>query len=171
VTAKRLAAVAALIATVVGANAATSRYGLVPVGFGLVATAGTFAAGLSLIARDVVQDAAGRLAAAAAVLVAAALSALVAAPALAVASGVAFAVSELADGMIYTPLRKRGWAVAVLSSSAVGAIVDTLLFVSIAFGAAAVTAPTVAGQLLVKVVYGAAAVVLARAVVQRAVLR
>ena len=45
-------AAAAYLLTVVAANWLTDRYGLVPVGFGLLVTAGTFAAGLSLVCRD-----------------------------------------------------------------------------------------------------------------------
>jgi hypothetical protein len=48
------------IATVVAANTLTARYGLIPVALGLTATAGTAAAGLTLLARDRVRHVAGR---------------------------------------------------------------------------------------------------------------
>lgn len=56
----RLAGAAAVFITaVVLANVMTARLGLVDVGFGLMTTAGTFAAGFALLARDIVQQAGG----------------------------------------------------------------------------------------------------------------
>src|SRR2546426_2327420 len=49
----------AYLAAIVLANWATAAHGLVPAGFGLLVTAGTYAAGLTLAVRDAVQDAAG----------------------------------------------------------------------------------------------------------------
>lgn len=139
--------IAAYIAAIVAANWLTNHYGLIPVGFGLTATAGTYCAGAALMLRNLVQDAAGRKAVVAAIVAGAALSALTS-PALAVASGVAFGVSELADTGLYTPLRKRGWARAVIPASLLGALLDTLLFLSIA--GFPVTTPGVMGQLVGK---------------------
>lgn len=64
---RRVVAVAAVVAFVTAANLLTARYGLIPVGFGLSATAGTYAAGLCLTARDWVHDAAGHTAVLAAI--------------------------------------------------------------------------------------------------------
>lgn len=47
--------VAIYAGVIVAANWATATFGLVPVGFGLVVTAGTFAAGAALIVRDRLQ--------------------------------------------------------------------------------------------------------------------
>lgn len=144
----RIGAVTAYIGAIVAANWATSRYGFVPVGFGLMATAGTYFAGFALLLRDVVQDAAGRLAVFLAILAGAVLSYWLASPALAIASGIAFGVSELADFAVYTPLRERGWARAVLASNFVGALIDTYLFLFLA--GFPITSRVVAGQLLGK---------------------
>lgn len=57
----KYAAAFAFLATIVIANWLTTEYGFVAVGFGLTATAGTYAAGLALGFRDVLQDHAGRL--------------------------------------------------------------------------------------------------------------
>lgn len=141
-------AVAAYVSTVLVANWATDRYGLVGVGFGLVTTAGTYAAGLALGIRDAVQDLLGRYGVLAAIALGALLSYLVASPAIATASGIAFAVAEMADLAIYTPLRRRGFTRAVLASNAVGAIVDTFLFLQIA--GSPLTGQVVAGQLVGK---------------------
>lgn len=127
-----VAAVTAFITTAVVANTLTAHLGLVAVGFGLTATAGTWTAGLALTLRDVVHDTWGRAAVFAAIAAAALASAGTAGPRLAIASGVAFAASELADLAVYTPLRRRGWIRAVLASNTVGAVVDSLLFLTLA---------------------------------------
>jgi hypothetical protein len=143
-------AVVLYVAAIVAANWLTSRYGLVPVGFGLTVTAGTYAAGIALFARDIVQDTAGRRA----VIVGIAIGALLTwatSPALAVASAVAFLLAEAADMVVYTPLRARGWARAVLASNAVGAVVDTLAFLALA--GFPVTVGSVGGQLIGKLAW------------------
>lgn len=138
----------AYLSCIVAANWLTARYGFVPVGLGLAATAGTYAAGAAFVARDAVQDTSGRLLTIAAVVVGAALSWWISTPALAIASGVAFLLSEIADMAIYTPLRKRGYIRAALASNLVGSTVDTLVFLWLAgFGLAWLT---VAGQLVGK---------------------
>jgi queuosine precursor transporter len=143
-------AVAAYVGSIVLANWMTDTFGLVAIGFGLAVTAGTFAAGAALILRDAVQQTAGRWVAVAAIVVGAAVSAATSTPAIAVASGVAFLVSELVDMAVFTPLRHRSLAGAVLASSVVSAPVDTVLFLHIAgFG---VTWQAVLGQFLVKTV-------------------
>lgn len=161
------AAVAVFVALVVTANWLTATYGLIPVGLGLMATAGTWCAGLVLVARDLVHDTAGRLAVLGCIVVGAALSAWLTAPQLAVASGVAFAVSELADFAVYQPLRRRGWARAVLASSLVGALVDTVLFLWLAGFPIAEALP---GQLFAKTV-AIASVVLVGVLVRLALPR
>jgi hypothetical protein len=125
-------AAALFLACVIAANWLTATFGLVPIGLGFTVPAGTFAAGLALLARDVVQDAAGRRAVVVVIVAGAALSWLVAGGRIAVASGVAFGLSELADMAVYTPLRHRGWNRAVIASNAVGGAVDSLLFLGIA---------------------------------------
>ena len=140
-------AVSVFAACVAAANWLTSRYGFVPVGLGLSATAGTYAAGLCLLARDWVHDSAGRAAVLAAIGAGGAASAVMAGPRLALASAAAFVLSELADLLVYQPLRRRGWIRAVIASNAVGAPVDTVLFLSLAGFPVWVAVP---GQLLAK---------------------
>jgi len=140
-----------LLSSVVAANALTDRFGLVPVGFGLLVTAGTFTAGVALVARDYVHEYGGLRAVLATVAAAGVVSWLIADPRIALASTVALVVSELADTMVYAPLRSRRWRMAVLASSAVGALADTALFLSLAFGLSALTGQAIGGQLLVKV--------------------
>jgi uncharacterized PurR-regulated membrane protein YhhQ (DUF165 family) len=141
-------AIAGYIGTIVLANWMTTTYGLVPIGFGLMVTAGTFAAGFALILRDAVQVTAGRIAALLAILVGCAVSYVISDPFIAVASAIAFLTSELVDMGLFTPLRRRSIALAVLVSSIVSAPVDTVLFLHIAgFG---VTWQAVLGQFIVK---------------------
>jgi uncharacterized PurR-regulated membrane protein YhhQ (DUF165 family) len=104
---------------------------LAPVGFGLLAPSGVYAAGVSFVARDVVQRAAGRVAALVAIVLGTLLSALVS-PQLALASGSAFLVSELADFAVYTPLQRRRFVLAVLLSGVVGSVVDSVIFLGVA---------------------------------------
>jgi hypothetical protein len=133
---------------VVAANVLTDALGLVPIGFGLLVTAGTFAAGAALLMRDAVQQAGGRYWVVGAVAVGSVLSYVLADPRIAVASVVAFAASETADSAVFTPLRRRGLPTAVLASSVVAAPLDTVLFLSVA--GFPVTPAAVAGQFIVK---------------------
>lgn len=148
-----LLAVGAFVAFAALSNVLSSRYGLVPVGFGLVASAGTFTAGLALGARDLIQRWGGRRASLVAIAAGSALSLLVGADGrIALASCVAFAVSEVIDLLVYTRARlKGGHDGAVLASNTVAAPVDTLVFLALAgfpFGLAAL-----AGQMIGKLVY------------------
>jgi uncharacterized PurR-regulated membrane protein YhhQ (DUF165 family) len=104
---------------------------LAPVGFGLSAPSGVYAAGVAFVARDVVQRAAGRRVALAAIAVGTLLSVLVN-PRLAAASGAAFLFSELADFAVYTPLQRHSFPAAVLASGVVGSVVDSLIFLGVA---------------------------------------
>jgi len=105
-----------------------------PGGHPLMAPSGVLMIGLALVLRDMVQRRLGRGVALAAIVAGALLSAAVAPPQLVVASGTAFLLSELADFAVYTPLQARGLVLAVLASSVVGLIVDSVLFLWLAFG-------------------------------------
>jgi uncharacterized PurR-regulated membrane protein YhhQ (DUF165 family) len=131
------------LACILVANYVTTELGMVPVGFGLEATAGTYVIGVSFILRDLLQDTIRRelplrtdwqvarplllL-----ILLGGFLSFLVADPRIALASAVAFTCSEVADLLIYTPLRRQGFLRALTFSNVVGAVLDTVLFLWIA---------------------------------------
>lgn len=121
------------IAVIVLANWAIETFGIVPVGFGLLAPAGVYFAGLVFTLRDLTQEQLGRRWTIGAMLVGAGLSALVS-PMFALASGTAFLLSELADFAVYTPLRERNWLFAVALSNTVGLTIDSALFLTLAFG-------------------------------------
>lgn len=154
VKARAVLAIGGYIATIVAANWMTATFGLVPIGFGLAVTAGTFAAGAALILRDAVQTQAGKVTVLAAIIAGIVVSYFLSDPFIAIASAVAFAASELVDFAVFTPMRRRSLALAVLVSSVVSAPVDTVLFLHIAgFG---VTWQAVLGQFLVKTLMAAA---------------
>lgn len=134
------------VAGVVLANVLTEHFGLVSAGFGLVTTAGTYAAATVLVSRNLSQDSIGRGRVLALMGLGVALSWWLASPQLAVASGVAFGLSELADMGIYTPMRNKGRSRAVALASTVGGVVDTYIFLWIA-GFPLIAAP---GQIIVK---------------------
>jgi uncharacterized PurR-regulated membrane protein YhhQ (DUF165 family) len=119
---------------------------LIPVAPGLMAPSGVLMIGLALVLRDLVQRRLGLGWAAGAILAGAALSALLAPPRLVLASALAFLLSEMADLAVYTPLQRRGLTRAVLASGAVGLVVDSLIFLWVAFG----SLDFLAGQVLGK---------------------
>ena len=133
------------VATIILANWAISTFGVVPVGFGLMAPAGVYFAGLAFTLRDLLQDVAGTRAVLAGILVGAALSGFISAG-FAIASAAAFLFSELADFAVYTPLLRRGWLTAVVASNAVGLTVDSILFLWLAFGSLAFLPGQIVGK-------------------------
>jgi uncharacterized PurR-regulated membrane protein YhhQ (DUF165 family) len=107
---------------------------VIPVAPGLMAPSGVTMIGLALVLRDLVQRRLGVGIAIVAINVGAALSAVIAPPALVIASTVAFLMSEFADLAVYTPLARRGLVAAVVASSMVGLVVDSIVFLYLAFG-------------------------------------
>lgn len=131
----------------VGTSCVANGPCLVPVGFGLMAPSGVMAIGAALVLRDLVQRRAGIAVSLICVLTGAVLSALFAPPALVLASAAAFLVSELADFAVYTPLARRSFALAILMSCTAGALIDSALFLWLAFGSLSF----IAGQTIGKI--------------------
>ena len=107
---------------------------LVPVWPGIMAPSGVLMVGLALVLRDIVQRRLGPLAGLGAIAVGALISATLAPPAIVLASVAAFLLSELADFAVYTPLQRRRFVTAVFASSVIGLVVDSLVFLHLAFG-------------------------------------
>lgn len=107
---------------------------LVPVAPGLMAPSGVLLIGAALVLRDLVQRRLGVEFGIAAIVVGAAISAGLAPPSLVLASAVAFLISEFADFAVYTPLARRRLVLAVVASSLVGLVVDSIVFLWLAFG-------------------------------------
>lgn len=106
----------------------------IPVWPGIYAPSGVLWVGVALVLRDMVQFFLGRRVSVAAMLLGATLSYVVA-PSLALASATAFLLSESADLLVYTPMVRRGLVVpAVFASSTVGLVVDSIVFLTLAFG-------------------------------------
>lgn len=107
---------------------------LIPVAPGLKAPSGVLMVGLALVLRDLVQRRLGKGWAVVAILAGAVLSGTLAPPTLILASAVAFLLSESVDFIVYTPLQRRRLLLAVTASSLVGLMVDSAVFLWLAFG-------------------------------------
>lgn len=136
---------------------------VIPVGFGLEAPSGVLMVGAALVLRDMVHERLGALWALAAIAVGSVLSAFLASPALVVASVAAFALAELADFAVYTPLRKRNLTAAILASGAVGAVIDSAVFLWLAFGSLAFIEGQIVGKLWMTIA-AAAFIMMARGI-------
>lgn len=166
---RRVLAAVALAGSVLLSNWLTSRYGLVAAGFGLLVTAGTYTAGAALGLRDAVHALGGVRWSLAAIAAGVTVSAVAGDGRIAAASAVAFGLAELADLAVYVPLRRRGWRPAVIASNAVGAVADTVVFLTVA--GFPLTVEAVGGQLLVKAVWCTLAALAVGEVIARAVRR
>lgn len=144
-----LLALAAYIGCVILPNLLIARFGVIDVAPGpwtVMAPAAVLAVGLALVVRDVLHEAAGVRIVLAAIVAGTVLSFLVADARTALASGCAFLLAETLDLGVYSACRRRGWTVAALVSSAAGLVLDSLVFLWLAFGSLAF----LPGQLLGK---------------------
>ena len=139
------AAVAGYLLTVVAANVVSVHWSPLASG-GLLIPAGTVFAGMSLTLRDLVHDVCGPRGVAAGTVVGAGISATLASPQIAVASVVAFTFSEVLDAVVYARVRHRTRLGAAAVSNAVGLVVDTAVFVPLAFGDVAVVPGQIVGK-------------------------
>jgi uncharacterized PurR-regulated membrane protein YhhQ (DUF165 family) len=120
---------------------------LVPVAPDLMAPSGVLTVGAALVLRDVVQRCLGLRFGLLAVAGGTVLSGLVAPASLAIASGTAFALSELADCAVYSPLQRRRLLLAVCASAAVGLVADSIVFLWLAFDSMAFLPGQIVGKL------------------------
>jgi uncharacterized PurR-regulated membrane protein YhhQ (DUF165 family) len=107
---------------------------LVPVAPGLMAPSGVLMIGVALVLRDLVQRRLGTEFGVGAIVAGTALSAAVAPPSLVLASAAAFLISEFIDFAVYTPLARRRLVLAVAASGLIGLVVDSVVFLWLAFG-------------------------------------
>ncbi len=119
---------------------------LIPVAPKLMAPSGVLMIGIALVLRDLVQRRLGVRFAVAAIVIGTALSVIVAPISLVVASASAFLLSELADLAVYTPLARKRMVAAVIASSMVGLVVDSIVFLWLAFGSLEYLAGQVVGK-------------------------
>ena len=121
----------------------------------LRAPAGVLAAGFVFSFRNLTQETLGRRFSVLAILLGAALSWLISGDSdlggplrLPLASGFAFLLSETLDFAVYTPIRRRGWVRAMLASDLAGQVLDSVIFLTSAFGAGGLA--FLAGQIVGK---------------------
>jgi uncharacterized PurR-regulated membrane protein YhhQ (DUF165 family) len=104
-----------------------------PVGFGLQATTGALPIGAAFVLRDYVQCRFGLAASASTVVMGAALAGFLASPMLVVASALAMLVAGFADLLVYTALARRDFVAAVIASSLLSSLIDSAVFLWVAF--------------------------------------
>jgi queuosine precursor transporter len=121
---------------------------LLPVAPGIMAPSGVLMIGAALVLRDLVQRRLGVEFGIAAIVAGAGISAGLAPPSLVVASATAFLLSEFADFAVYTPLARRRLVLAVFASSLIGLVVDSIVFLWLAFGSLEFLAGQIVGKLL-----------------------
>ncbi len=107
---------------------------LLPVMPGVMAPSGVLMIGIALVLRDLVQRRLGVAFGIGAIVVGAGISAVLAPASLVLASAAAFLLSEFADFAVYTPLARRRLVLAVLLSSTAGLLIDSIVFLWLAFG-------------------------------------
>ena len=120
---------------------------LVPVAPGIMAPSGVLMVGAALVLRDLVQRRLGVEFGIGAIVVGAMISAGLAPPSLVLASAAAFLLSEFADFAVYTPLARRRLVAAVVASSIVGLVVDSIVFLWLAFGSMEFLVGQIVGKL------------------------
>jgi hypothetical protein len=120
---------------------------LVPVAPGIVAPSGVLMVGAALVLRDLVQRRLGVEFGIGAIVAGAAISAGLAPTSLVLASAAAFLLSEIADFAIYTPLARRRLVAAVIASSTAGLVVDSIVFLWLAFGSLEILFGQIIGKL------------------------
>ena len=158
-------AFAAYAATIPAANWMIGNFGticvpdgpcLIPLGFGIMAPSGVLMIGLALFLRDVVHEYLGSRYALYAIAIGAMLSYIFADPFIAAASVIAFGVSELSDYAVYAKLRARSKSLGILASGIVGSVIDSMLFLWIAFGSIAHVEGQIVGKIGVTCLVAAA---------------
>jgi hypothetical protein len=107
---------------------------VLPVAPGIMAPSGVMMVGAALVLRDLVQRRLGAGFGLGAIVVGALVSWALAPAALVIASTAAFLLSEFADFAVYTPLARRRLLLAVMASSMAGLVVDSIVFLWLAFG-------------------------------------
>ncbi len=107
---------------------------LLPVVPGIMAPSGVLMIGIALVLRDLVQRRLGVAFGIGAIVVGAGISAVLAPASLVLASAAAFLLSEFADFAVYTPLARRRLVLAVVLSSTAGLVIDSIVFLWLAFG-------------------------------------
>ena len=123
---------------------------VIPVWFSpiIYAPSGVLFAGLAFVLRDVLQRLSGLYLSLFAVICGTILSYLYVDPFLAVAGCSAYFLSEITDTVIYSLIQKYNLILAILTSALVGLIIDSLVFLDIAFHSYTFLPGQIIGKLL-----------------------
>lgn len=136
------------IGSIVLSNLFIGWFGIVPVGFGMQAPAAVWVIGVTMTLRDLTQDQLGIPPVFVGIVAGALVSALFS-PQLALASGAAFLFSEVSDLLVYTPIRLRGHLyLSVVVSNTVGTVLDTCVFLWLAFGSLSMAGGQIWGKMV-----------------------
>lgn len=133
---------------------------LIPVWPGVLAPSGVLVIGVALLLRDLVQRYYGKVAALLCILCGTFLAFTFSPYELALASAASFFLSEFVDFIVYTPLARKYFVAAILLSCTAGAIADSVLFLTLAFG----SLEHLLGQFLGKL-YASMAYIIGRSIV------
>lgn len=111
-------------------------------GFGVYIPSGVIFAGALLTLRDVLHERLGSRMTLVIIFVSAPVIAITTSPALAAASAITYLLAEIIDFYVYRSLRSWNRLVAVAASNVVSSLLDSAIFLSLAFGSAAVASGT-----------------------------
>ena len=114
------------------------------IGWGMVAPSGVLLIGLMIAVRDALHERIGISGTLLFILLASLISAVCAPTTIAVASGVTLLAAETTDALIYQNLRARGRFWAAISSNVVSSLLDSGIFLAVAFGLSAAREGTMA---------------------------
>ena len=118
----------------IGLDNGPGRPRTIPLGLGWEAPSGVIFAGVLLTVRDVIHERIGQIGTLAVIVASAPLTAVTSNKSIAVASVVTFLLAETVDLAIYSALRCRGRTRAVVVSNVVSGLLDSCVFLIVAFG-------------------------------------
>lgn len=139
----------------VGQNNGPNAPHTIPIGWGLHAASGVLLIGAMITLRDALHEQVGIKGTLLVIVVGSIVSALLAPASVALASGITMLAAESADALVYQRLRRRGYMVAAVASNLVSSLLDSALFLIIAYGVTAMrngTYPLTVGKLEVSLV-------------------
>jgi uncharacterized PurR-regulated membrane protein YhhQ (DUF165 family) len=106
----------------------------IPIGWALDAPSGVVLIGVMIAVRDALHERVGLKGTLLVIALGSVVSALLSPAAIAIASGVTLLAAETADALVYQALRQRGRVRAALASNIVSSVVDSAVFLLIAYG-------------------------------------
>lgn len=133
----------------IGSSCSNGQPCIIPVWFAptIYAPSGVLFAGLAFVLRDILQRLAGLSLSVLAVICGTVLSYCLVEPILAIASCSAYFLSELSDTFVYTRLQQYNLVLAILISACVGLIIDSCVFLHLAFHSYQFIAGQIIGKL------------------------